>query len=265
MRKSIPTILALCLLVGCAGRPAKPSPAASTPAPSEKPLITQSRVFFPDTVGDFELYQKYVYPDAPDGVQLTYTSKTLPSAKLDIFVFALGRGPADQAVKMGDQRMRGEVQAATKAGLYQNLQFIDDADFQISPADGKPLTGRRLRMTLMDAGHEMVSAGYMFYKQLYLVEVRITALAAAGGTLTQVGDDAARTLVPLIHLQNQGGCQDITVSWDTKDPKGLVDALSKSLEQTKSDGCPAPKEQQTQPGSEEDMEVITYKPEDWQR
>lgn len=265
MRKLILTGSALFLLAGCAGQPAKPAQAAGNSAPSGKPLITQSRVFFPDTAGDFELFQKYAYPDAPDGVQITYTSKTLPKAKLDIFVFALGRSPVDQAITMGDQRMRGEVQAATKAGLYQNLQFTDDADFQIPVAKGTALPGRRLRMTLIAGGHNMLSAGYMFYKQLYLVEVRITAPAEAGDTFTQVGDDAARTLVPLIRLQNEGGCQDVTIHWDGKDPNGLLNAMSKSLEQTESDGCPGPKQLQIKPNPGEDMELITYKPEDWQQ
>jgi hypothetical protein len=262
-RTAILAAASLLLLAACASDQTKPAPKAAAAKGTDKPLITRSFVFFPDSAGDFELYQKYAYPDAPDGVQLTYTAKTLPSAKLDIFVFVLGRGPVDQAIQYGDRRMRGEVQAATKAGLYEDLQFTDDTDFPLATDDGKTLPGKRLRMTLAEHGHKMVSAGYMYYKQLYLVEVRITAPAEAGDAFTQVSDAAARTLVPLIHMQNEGGCQDLTVFWDSKDPKGLITAMGKALEQAKSDGCPAAKEEQTQPEAGEDVMTITYKPEDW--
>lgn len=197
-------------------------------------------------------------------MQLTYNSRTLPTAKLDLFVFVLGRAPVDEAVKRGDERMRGEVQAATKAGVYEDLQFTDDTDFPLSTAEGENLPGRRLRMTLGEHGRKLVSAGYMFYKQLYLVEVRITAPAEAGDTLTQVGDDAARRIVPLIHIQNEGGCQDLAISWDGKDPNGLLTGLSKGMEQAKLDGCAGAKGQQARPNADEDVMTITYKPEDWQ-
>ncbi|HEY3643838.1 MAG TPA: hypothetical protein VGM16_00755 [Gammaproteobacteria bacterium] len=256
-------LMALLVLGGCAGNRTKPAPQTPADKGPSKPFVTKSVVFFPDSAGDFELYQKYAYPDAPDGVQLTYTSKTLPSAKLDIFVFVLGRGPADDAVKQGDQRMRGEVQAATKAGVYEDLEFTDDTAFPLTTADGGSLPGRRLRMTLGEHGHKLVSAGYMFYKQLYLVEVRITAPVEAGDILTQVGDAAARTLVPAIHIQNEGGCQDLTVYWDSKDPNGLIAGLKKGMEQAELDGCVGAKEQQVQPKTGEDMMTIAYKPEDW--
>ena len=263
-RNTILTGVCLLLLAACASDQTKPAVKAGAAKSTDKPLITRSFVFFPDSAGDFELYQKYAYPDAPDGVQLTYTAKSLPSAKLDVFVFALGRGPVDDVLQYGDRRMRGEVQAATKAGLYEDLQFTDDTDFPLTMDDGKTLPGKRLRMTLAEHGHKMVSAGYMYYKQLYLVEVRITAPAEAGDALTQAGDAAARTLVPAIHMQNEGGCQDLTVYWDSKNPNTLVTAMSKALEQAKSDGCPAAKEQQTRPKSGEDLMMINYKPEDWQ-
>ena len=252
------------LISGCASDSAKSLPQTPVDNDDHKPFVTKTAVFFPDSTGDFELYQKYAYPDAPDGVQLTYTSKLLPAATLDFFVFVLGRSPVDEAVKRGDQRMRGEVQAATKAGLYEDLQFVDDTDFQVTAADGKQLPGRRLRMTLDDHGRKMVSAGYMFYKQLYLVELRITAPAEAGDTLTQVGDDAARRIVPLIHMLNEGGCQNLEVNWDAKDPNSLLQGMQEAMDQAKSDGCTGVNGPQSQPAPDEHVMMLTYKPEDWQ-
>ena len=252
------------LLSGCASDAAKSMPQTPVAKEEHKPFVTKTAVFFPDSVGDFDLYQKYAYPDAPDGVQLTYTSKLLPTAKIDFFVFVLGRGPVDESVKRGDQRMRGEVQAATKAGVYEDMQFIDDTDFQVTAADGKQLPGRRLRMTLGEHGRKMVSAGYMFYKQLYLVELRITAPAEAGDTLTQVGDDAARRIVPLIHMLNEGGCQDLDIAWDGKDPNGLLQGAQQAMDQAKSDGCTGVDGPQAQPKPDEYVMMLTYKPEDWQ-
>ena len=255
------------LLAACATPANKPQPAAAAGTDAKQPFITRSAIFFPDTTADLELYQKYAYPDAPNGVQITYRSKTLPDARIDFFVFALGRGPQDQGLKIGDERMRAEIQGVAKAGVYSDLVFNDDADFPVTAADGSKLVGRRLLLTMSDHGWPDVSAGYMFYKQLYLMELRITAPAAAGDTLRQVGDQAAQQVVPLIHILSEGGCEHLTINWDPNSgPNGLLAAMQKaSDEHVEVEGCPAVTHtpEDFKPKTGEDVLMVNYKPTDW--
>ncbi|HEX7965342.1 MAG TPA: hypothetical protein VF651_06455 [Gammaproteobacteria bacterium] len=255
-------------LAACASQGHKQEAAAAPGGEqkSEKPLITRSAVFFPGETADLELYQKYVYPDAPNGVQMTYRSKALPEARIDFFVFVLGRGSQAQGLKAGDERMRYEIQAATKAGKYEDLKFTDESDFPVTEADGSTLPGRRLLLTMNGDGRPLASAGYMFYKQLYLIEIRITDAAKAEDMLRQVGDQAARQVVPLIHILNEGDCQNVTAYvGDNVTPQSLLAAMQDGIKRSEADGCPTHdlKPADFQPKEGEDVLMLNYKSEDW--
>lgn len=253
------------ILVGCASQAGKPAAVAQSAPKEQQPLITHSAVFFPDSTADLELYQKYAYPDAPNGVQMTYRSKALPDARIDFFVFVLGRGPQAAGLKAGDERMRYEIQAATKAGKYDDLQFTDESDFPVVVQDGSTLLGRRLLLTMNSGGRPLVSAGYVFYHQLYLIELRISDSAKVGDTLKQVGDQAAKQVVPLIHILNEGSCQNVTAYvGDDINPNTLLAAMEEGMKRSEMDGCP-PKvtPADLQPKVGEDVMMISYKASDW--
>lgn len=253
----LPLLLAAC--VPPASKPAEPEGAAA--------FISHSAIFFPSETASFELSRKYKYPVAADGVQLTYAYAPLPKAEIDFFVVAAGRGPQDEVLKAGMRRIRGEISAATKAGLYADTVLGDETDATATGADGKTLPGRRLQLsyTLHDA--KAVSVAYMFYKQLYFVELRITAPTATGSdALLKAGDLIANEVVPRIHILSEGDCEKVTahVASDA-DPKAVMAAVEQGIAEREAEGCPPVKHQPAdfQPKQGEDAMQLSYTAADW--
>ncbi len=82
---------------------------------------------------------------------------------------------------------------------------------EASPGD--TLHGQRLQMQMLREGTAYASLGYLFYKQLYLIKVRISVPA---GTLdmtafTTFGDRVVRAIVPRIETVNVGACGTIVL------------------------------------------------------
>ncbi|MGE5625569.1 MAG: hypothetical protein ACM3ZT_08485 [Bacillota bacterium] len=282
MRAVIVSVCTLLLIAACAAPASRTAP--PPPAPpvedgvqpqaglqeNKTPFISKSAVFFPGESADFELVRKYQYPQAMDGVQLTYGYAPLPAAKIDFFVFAAGRAPQDYALKQGMARIRGEISAATKAGLYSDTAFGDESGVSVVSPDGPKLPGGRLQLAYTAHGIPSVSVAYMFYKQLYFVELRLTAPDSVGvDALTKAGDLAAQEIVPRLHMLSEGGCEtiDVDLGDGAADPNSLLKAMSQGVAQREAEGCPPVKEHPPadfEPKPGEGAMLLTYTADDWQ-
>ncbi len=258
------------LLAGCATQSPRQA-AAPTGSADNGPFISRSAVFFPDTAPGFELAAKYKYPDVHEGIQITYRSQDLPAAKLDFFVYVLGRGPEDEAVARGMQDIRQGVDAAQSAGMYKDVKYGDAAAIDAGSGDGRTLHGMKLPLSFIVTkdGGRFLSVGYMFYKQLYLVELRISAPDASGAAVEKVGDQAVATLLPLIRVVSAGACADLTVgvsSQDLQSPNGLLDAVKRASADAAKDNCPNKhlSDADSSPKPGEHVEMLEYSLSDWQ-
>ena len=278
MRIGIVSIVVLSFIAGCATQaptkvfpesaPAQ-APATTSGPQSKEPFISRSAVFFPGETQDFALAQKYKYPDVMDGAQLTYRYEPLPNAKIDFFVFAVGRGPQDYILKQGMARIRGEISGATKAGLYADTVFGDESSVTVTAEDGSKLTGARLQLSYTMHGTPSLSAAYMFYKQLYYVELRISAPDSAGAdALLKAGNLAADEILPRIHMLSEGDCETLSIDMSSMpNPDQVQKSIDQSLALRQAEGCPPSKRDKPedfQPKTGEDMLMLSYTLADWQ-
>jgi hypothetical protein len=229
-------------LAGCVAPGAQPAPAGASPSGTQL-FISKSAVFFPESAPGFTLASKYQYPDVSAGVQLTYAAATLPQAKLDFFVYAIGRGPQDAALQRGMEDIHLGVDEAQRRGMYSEVVFGTESGIEVPAADGGTLKGRQQPLTFTDKYGSYVSAGYIFYKQLYIIEMRISAPdLLTPEILAKTGDLAVKEIVPLIHVLNKGSCQDVDVAIDTNGPGDfsarMAAATSKAVAERKAEGCP---------------------------
>lgn len=257
MRNGISIVFLSFLLVACAST----APKKESPAVADEPFISRSIVFFPDHVPGFELSEKYKYPDPAAGVQITYRSITLPGARLDFFVYAIGRVSKDEALKEGMNDIRQGIEAAQSHNMYKDVKLGAETDIDVPSGDGSRLTGRKLTLSFLKGSDSNLSAGYMFYKQLYLVELRISAPESSGTALGQTGDQAVTEIVQKIHILSEGGCEKMTVHVPEDATKSqVVTAVKDGVKLRIGEGCPPMHHnpEDWKPADGEDAEIVTY-------
>jgi hypothetical protein len=93
---------------------------------------------------------------------------------------------------------------------------VDDPLAEAVQAAAAPTTtsGRKLKISFSYNGEPKQSLGYAFYRNLFLITVRFTSPAAglSPEQFEAMGDEAVRTLVPRIDIQNFGACGTMVVN-----------------------------------------------------
>lgn len=251
-RSSLSLLLACAMGLG----PVAPTLAKDAPQAKQRPLITQSHVIAPRTIGAFRLKETRYKPEQKAaGAMFRYAAIPEPELSADVFVYPAGRLPQAEAVKRGMADFHASLQSASEAGFFHNLKLVDEQPFPLKPgAAGKsdnPLeavvaaaepVGRRIDMTLEvgDARMPLRSRGYLFHKNLYFYKVRVSVPAAAmdAQAFGEFADHAARTLAERVDTINIGGCGDDPVYVDKKaDGDAAALALITQVVQRNQENC----------------------------
>lgn len=230
-------ILACMLGVAPVALSATPDEAAA----SSRAYIETSYLAAPRNVGPFTLARSSYNPAAKvSGAGFHYAMAGHPELNIDVFVYPAGQRAQAEAIEHGMLAFRKDLDAARTQGTYSRLDELDQGRFVLTSddapkntpanavdakviaaiADAERIVGEKLRlsMDLSSSGMPLLSNGYLFYKQLYYIKVRVSAAqqAIAQTTFDALADQAARALVPAIQVSNVGGCADLTVHLDTK-------------------------------------------------
>lgn len=284
MLPATPTMhFALCLALGLlAVAPTGQAHEAATK--EERPLIIQSLIAAPRTIGAFRLKETTYRPEQKAaGAMFRYAAVPEPDLTVDVFVYPAGREQQAEAIKRGMVDFHDSLQAAQQAGYFRNLEILDEAAFPLStstpgpPKDrlaalitaSEPI-GRRIDMT-MEAGESnapLRSRGYLFYKHLYFYKVRVSVPAAAMAVeeFGEFTDHAARILVGNIDTLNIGGCADDPVYVDEKaDADIAVQALITQVAQRNQENCLSSIDEARLAKHSKGAETVTidYAPGDW--
>ena len=276
----------LCLLLACAMGlgPVAPTLAKDAPQAKQRPLITQSHIIAPRTIGAFRLKETRYKPEQKAaGAMFRYAAIPEPELSADVFVYPAGRLPQAEAVKRGMADFHASLQSASEAGFFHNLKLLDEQPFPLKPdAAGKPdnpleaavaaaePVGRRIDMTLEvgDARMPLRSRGYLFHKNLYFYKVRVSVPAEAmpAAEFGEFADHAARTLVERIATVNIGGCGDEPVYVDQNaDPDAAALALVTQVAQRNQENCRGEISQADLAKLTQGAEAVTieYAPNEW--
>ncbi|WP_238151814.1 MULTISPECIES: hypothetical protein [Xanthomonas] len=240
-------LFSVCLL-GLA--PAALPAAAENAGASSRAYIETSYLAAPRNIGPFRLARSSYNPAAKvSGAGFHYTMADHSELNIDVFVYPAGQRDQAEAIKHGMAAFRQDLSAARTQGTYSRLDELDQTRFILTSddapthtpanavdaqviaaiADAERIVGEKLRlsMDLSSSGMPLLSTGYLFYKQLYYVKVRVSAAqrAIAQPDFDALADQAARALVPAVKVTNIGGCADLTIHLDAKakPEQGAVD------------------------------------------
>ncbi len=222
----------------------------------KRPLIVQSHIAAPRSIGAFRLEETTYRPEQKAaGAMFRYAAVPEPELSADLFVYPAGRQPQADAVKRGMADFHDSLQSAEQAGFFRNLKISDEVPFPLSPmasaksdnaldavvTAAEPV-GRRIDMTLEvgEANTPLRSRGYLFYKNLYFYKVRVSVPAAAmdAQAFGEFADHAARTLAERVDTINIGGCGDDPVYVDKKaDGDAAALALITQVVQRNQENC----------------------------
>lgn len=260
MRKSLIVILATMLLAGCAQNAVRHS---DNKKPEPGAFIDRSVIYYPKSGDNFELVKEHTYSDVSAGIQLTYKADDLPDAKIDIFVYPIGDVSREQALARDVNDVRAGVKGMAERGIYSDVKFGELSDFNPSIEDGKHLRGKRLLLRFVHNGSPMASAAYLAYKQLYLLELRITAPADAAQALKDVGDSIATEIFPKIHILNEGTCAVLRMP-SGGDSDQIQEALIAGFQHISEISCVTDfTPDNFKPGENEGLQVLKFQSDDW--
>lgn len=230
--------------------PVAVSAASDEPPASSRAYIETSYLAAPRSVGPFTLTRSSYNPAAKvSGAGFHYAMAEHPELNIDVFVYPAGQRAQAEAIEHGMIAFRKDLAAARTQGSYSRLDELDQSSFVLTSddapknipanavdakviaaiADAERIVGEKLQlsMDLSSSGMPLLSNGYLFYKQLYYIKVRVSAVqqAIAQTTFDALADQAARALVPAIQVSNVGGCADLTIHLDAKatPDKGAVE------------------------------------------
>jgi hypothetical protein len=220
---------------------------AKDPAPQAVQFIDRTNILFPKVVGGYTVDTHTQDPDVFGGVSVGYLEPegAPPSLTLSAFVYPLGRVEVDAGLSTGLDHVRGGVSGQES---YREVDISPDSAFDvpaptaprlaggprgkeklISASDDPPQTdvtdddmaaalatwtqaattpGRRIVMHFTTRGTAVRSVGYVFYRQMMLVKLRMTVAADEvdeAGFLA-LADQAAAAIAPSFEIQNFGRC-----------------------------------------------------------
>lgn len=294
-------VLAIALLLSTTDLKAKTEKTTS----ASKPLIEKTAVIIPKQVADFRLVNvDYDKKFKSNGVSIRYVSSKYPDIPVDVFVYPAGTGPVPEMLKSGMRDFSDSLRQAEEMGYFEKLvvqpeqdlildnekiRVLAPADTNTKPDAGKAKTtadnavfaaieksselpGKKIGMAYVRNNTGMQSAGYLFYRQLYLTKVRVTLGSddMSGEEFSAMTDEAVASLVPALEARNIGSCSDrkITITVDeSKKQDALSDdflqQIMAGLNQNVSDNCVTDLALGKISKSEFDVISIEYTPEDW--
>lgn len=294
-------VLAIALLLSNSDLQAKTENTTS----ASKPLIEKTAVIIPKQIADFRLVNvDYDKKFKSNGVSIRYVSSKYPDIPVDVFVYPAGTGPVPEMLKSGMRDFSDSLRQAQEMGYFEKLEvhpeqdlILEDekirvlapADINAKPDSGKDKTtadnavfaaleksfelpGKKIGMAYTRNNTGMQSAGYLFYRQLYLTKVRVTlgVDVMSGEEFSAMTDEAVASLVPALEARNIGSCSDRKIVIKVDESK-KQDALSDDfmqqimagLGQNVSDNCVTDLALGKISKSEFDVVNIEYTPEDW--
>lgn len=242
--------------------------AAKAPA-APQAYVDTSYVVAPHEAGGFTLEHSSYDPGRRlSGASFQYRLAEHPDVVVSVYVYAAGRMAPDDALATGMQAFRTDLQHAVDAGTYAQLEERGQTAFALSPADVPAptpqrgvddailaaiigpdrLSGQKLRLDMQhtNSGQALLSNGYLFYRQLYYVKVRVSAFRTllADTAFDALADRAARALVPAVQVVNVGDCARATLNLDVNaTPAQATAELSRQLRVHKGYNCYASTEE----------------------
>lgn len=272
---------------------------------ASKPLIEKTAVIIPKQIADFRLVNvDYDKKFKSNGVSIRYVSSKYPDIPVDVFIYPAGTGPVPDMLKTGLQDFSDSLRQAEEMGYFEKLvvqseqdliledekiRALAPAEMKTKPDPGKAKTtadnavlaaiekslelpGKKIAMSYTRNNVGMQSAGYLFYRQLYLTKVRVTLGldVMSGEEFSAMTDKAVASLVPALEARNIGSCSDrkIVIKVDeSKKQDALGDDFMQQvmagLSQNVSDNCVTDLALGKISKSEFDVVNIEYTPEDW--
>lgn len=216
--------LAILLLAGCA-TPMPRMPAAPTAEPA---FIRDSAVDFPQAISIANLVSHLSLGTVRDGINLIYRLTDLPEAVFDVFIYPAGDIPTRVALGIGQQDFLTSLRLPDLDGEAVPLEVIAREPFDVVITDGRKLPGIKTRIEMPGSGAptELVSQGYLFYRQFYFIKVRITSDAADEVQLERLGTLAVRELIPKIDIRSHGRCGRLMPMRDASQVTPIASQLS---------------------------------------
>lgn len=195
-------------------------------------LIRDSRVLFPQRTGRFELQRSARDPDPDNGVVMVYRYDGDMDTDFEIHAWPLGEVPADKALDLGT-RSRPSCMNLQLGAEVSQAGFAPWKRHVLTLEDGRELEARQRRCENMSSqGGRLVHHSLLTYRDLYLIELNISAIALQDRRRTQLVEKAAADLLPRIHVQNVGNCM------PPEQPKlVLVDRLARGTDRVSPDGA----------------------------
>lgn len=99
----------------------------------EQPFIAETHVIAPERVGEFVLEgsQRYDKNDRFGGVSFRYQHPDFPQLRIDLFVYPIGMGNAEEALDRGMRDFSASMKPAVDAGLYRNAIEGETTEFDL--------------------------------------------------------------------------------------------------------------------------------------
>lgn len=216
------------------------------------PFIVETHVAAPRQVGEFGLVSSKYDPEQRfSGVSLRYQHPLHPAARIDLFVYPIGRTDTERALDSGMQDFSASLKPAVDGGYYRDVAFGETAEFDLEQSVDNPhlapdatptdsddpldrhvkarraeaartaahLDGRRLSFRYdYSPDRDQVwipqySRTYLFVRHLHYFKLRVSADSADmdEARFFDVSDQAARALVPAVSAHNVGSCSDSAI------------------------------------------------------
>lgn len=204
-----------------------------TSAQAQSGFVQRTHVMAPKQSGTLQLLESRFDPNNKGaGVSFRYTDPALIDRYIDFYIYPAGRGLSAQMLSDGMEDFRTSLQQAEQAGLFSQLQIIEDSEFALLPSTTRRTQGggkgpsdenpavreafessdakaQRLLMQMRDANGALLnSLGYLAYKDMYFFKLRITVPDAVMDTqdLIRLGDNTMRQLTDNSEALNIGSC-----------------------------------------------------------
>ncbi|MGH8108920.1 MAG: hypothetical protein ACREO1_09440 [Arenimonas sp.] len=268
---------------------------------ASKALIERSAIIIPKNVKKYQLVNfDFDMKNKSSGVSIRYVSSEYPDIAVDFFVYPIGKGPNDEILKFGMQEFTEGLRQAGDMGVFEKLVLqpeqkllLDGEKICVVPVTEKSaaasssaakqedkdivleslkksrqLHGRKVSIAHFQKNVPMQSLGYIFYRQLYLTKVRVTASADAMSSeeFNTMADQAASQIVGAIEARNIGSCSNPQISIsvdDSKDSNALMQQIMDGVSGNVANNCVSDLALGKIAKSEFEVVMIEYTPEDW--
>lgn len=110
----------------------------------ERPFIAEAKVIAPQRVGEFLLEgaRRYDERNKFGGVSFRYQHPDFPQLRIDLFVYPIGMGDAEEALDSGMRDFSASMKPAVDAGLYRNMIEGETIEFDLELPLSDPKGGK---------------------------------------------------------------------------------------------------------------------------